>query len=68
MSTNAASSAAAVAWSTAFRSSLIVFGGALAFWSTTSWILGLRYFNGYGINNHGITLLIETCQAPIYVL
>ena len=29
---------------------------------------GLRHFNRYGINDHGITLLAKICHARIYAL
>ena len=29
---------------------------------------GLRHFDGYGINDHGITLLTKNWQEPIYAL
>ena len=29
---------------------------------------GLRHFNRYGINDHGMTLLTQICQVLIYAL
>jgi len=29
---------------------------------------GLRHFNRYGVNDHGMTLLTRICQAHVYAL